>query len=137
MVQKFDTETIRLINLFENVTGATVKDCVLNGDVVYYVIDEGKVGMAIGKNGASVKHAERMIGKTVKLFEFSPELAKFVKNLVPQAMDVKVKNEEGLVIEIKVDKKNRALVIGRDKKNLNLYKELLHRNYNVNDLIVR
>jgi len=138
MTQKFDTETIRLINLFESVTGATVKDCVVNRDVVYYVIDEGKVGIAIGKNGASVRHAEKMIGKTVKLFEFSKELTKFVKNLVPQATEVKIKNEEdGIIIEIKVDKKNRALVIGRDRKNLNLFKELLQRNYNIIDLIVK
>jgi N utilization substance protein A len=138
MTQKFDTETIRLINLFENVTGATVKDCIVNGDTVYYVIDEGKVGIAIGKNGSSVRHAERMIGKTVKLFEFSPELVKFVRNLVPQANDVKVKDENNeIIVEIRVDKKNRALVIGRDRKNLNLYKELLQRNYNINDLIVR
>ena len=138
MTQKFDTETIRLINLFENVTGATVKDCIVNGDTVYYVIDEGKIGIAIGKNGSSVRHAEKMIGKTVKLFEFSPELVKFVRNLVPQANDVKVKDENNeIIVEIRVDKKNRALVIGRDRKNLNLYKELLQRNYNINDLIVR
>jgi len=137
MVQKFDTETIRLMNLFESVTGATVKDCVVNGEVVYYVIDEGKVGIAIGKNGTSVRHAEKIIGKVVKLFEFSPELTKFVKNLIPQATDVRIKNEEGIIVEIKVDKKNRALVIGRDKKNINLYKELLQRNYNINDLVIR
>lgn len=138
MTQKFDTETIRLINLFENVTGATVKDCIVNGNTVYYVIGEGKIGIAIGKNGSSVRHAEKMIGKTVKLFEFSSELTKFVRNLVPQANDVKIKNEnEEIVVEIKVDKKNRALVIGRDRKNLNLYKELLQRNYNINDLVVR
>lgn len=138
MVQKFDTETIRLINLFESVTGATVKDCIVNGDVVYYVIDEGKVGIAIGKNGSNVREAERMIGKTVKLFEYAGELMKFVKNLIPQATEIKErKGEEGVIVEIKVDKKNRAIVIGRDRKNLNLFKELLQRNYNINDLIVR
>jgi len=138
MTQKFDTETIRLMNLFENVTGAPVKDCVVNGDVVYYVVDEGKVGIAIGKNGASVRHAERMIGKTVKLFEFSSELARFVRNLIPQANEVKVRNEnDEVIVEIKVDKKNRAMVIGRDRKNLNLSKELLQRSYNINDLIIK
>jgi len=138
MTQKFDTETIRLITLFENVTGATVKDCIVNDNTIYYVVDEGKVGIAIGKNGSNVRHAEKVVGKTIKLFEFSNELIKFVKNLVPEASEVKVRNgEEGTVIEIRVEKKNRAIVIGRDRKNLKLFKELLQRTYNVNELVVK
>jgi len=138
MTQTFDTETIRLITLFENVTGATVKDCIFNGNTIYYVIDEGKVGIAIGKNGASVKHAEKLVGKTIKLFEFSNDIIKFVKNLVPEASEVKIRNgDEGTVVEIHVEKKNRAVVIGRDGKNLKLFKELLQRNHNVNELHVK
>ena len=138
MTQTFDTETIRLITLFENVTGATVKDCIFNGNTIYYVIDEGKVGIAIGKNGASVKHVEKLVGKTIKLFEFSNDIIKFVKNLVPEASEVKIRNgDEGTVVEIHVEKKNRAVVIGRDGKNLKLFKELLQRNHNVNELHVK
>jgi N utilization substance protein A len=53
----FDTETIRMITLFENITGAPVKDCLIEENTLYLVVDEGKVGIAIGKNGNSVKHA--------------------------------------------------------------------------------
>lgn len=137
-MQRFDTETIRLMTLFENVTGAPVKDCITDNNIVYFVIEEGKVGIAIGKNGNSVKHAERMIGKTIKIYEFSNELSHFVKHLIPQATEVKIRNEsEKKVVEIKVEKKDRALVIGRDGKNLNLFKQLLQRTYGINDLIVR
>jgi len=140
MTLKFDTETIRLMTLFENITGAPVKDCIVDNDTngVYFVIDEGMVGVAIGKNGNSVKNAEEMIGKKIKLFEFSKELSKFIKNLIPQANSVKIINESGkTIVEIKVEKKNKAMVIGRDGKNLKLFKELLQRCHNVNELIVR
>ena len=134
----FDTETIRLITLFENITGAPVKDCLIDENTLYLVIDEGKVGIAIGKNGNSVKHAENLIGKTIKLFEYAPNLEKFVKNIIPQAKEVKLEEKEGKkVVEIKVEKKDRALVIGRDSKNLKLFKEILHRNYSVDEIIVR
>ncbi|HLC39412.1 MAG TPA: NusA-like transcription termination signal-binding factor [archaeon] len=137
-MQRFDTETLRLMTLFENVTGAPVKDCVVEENTIYYVVDEGKVGMAIGKNGASVHHAEKIAGKTIKLFEFSKELVRFVRNLIPQAREVKIKNDEnGTVVEIKIEKKNRAVVIGRDGKNLKLFKELLQRNHNVIDLVIK
>ena len=138
MSVSFDTETIRLITLFENVTGAPVKDCIVDENTVYLVIDEGKVGIAIGKNGNSVKHAENLIGKTIKLFEYAPDAEKFVKNIIPQANEVKIEKSEGkLIVEIRVDKKDRALVIGRDSKNLKLFKEILHRNHNIDDVIVR
>jgi len=137
-MQRFDTEIIRLMTLFENVTGAPVKDCITDNNTVYFVIEEGKVGIAIGKNGNSVKHAEKIIGKTIKIFEFSNELFRFVKHLIPQAVEVKVVNEnDKTIVEIKVEKKDRALVIGRDGKNLNLFKQLLQRTHGINDLVIR
>ncbi len=136
----FDTDTIRVITLFENITHAPVKDCMVvkNMNTVYLVIEEGKLGMAIGKNGKSVKHVERVIGKKVKLFEYSKDLPTFVKKMIPQANSIKVRNVDNRVtIEIHVDKKSRALVIGREGKNLKLYKELLKRNHKVDNLIVK
>lgn len=136
----FDTETIRTITLFENITHAPVKDCLIDkeANTVYFVIEEGKIGIAIGKNGNSVKHAEKTIGKTIKLFESSSDMVTFVKNIIPQATSIKVKNINNRVtIEIRVEKKNRPIVIGRNARNLKLYKELLKRNHKVDDLTVR
>jgi len=134
----FDTETIRLITLFENVTGAPVKDCLIDENILYLIIDEGKVGIAIGKNGNSVKHAENLIGKTIKLFEYATTLEKFVKNLIPQATEVKIEDKDGKkIVVVHVEKKDRALVIGRDSKNLKLFKEILHRSYSIDELNVR
>jgi len=140
MTVKFDTETIRLINLFENISGAPVKDCLLDeeNNTLYFIIDTGKVGIAIGKNGNSVKNAERAIGKSIKIYEFSDDVATFAKNLVPQCKEVKIRIQDGkTIVEIKVDTQDRAVVIGRDRKNLKVFKELLQRNHNVNDLVVR
>lgn len=136
----FDTDTLRLMTLFENVTHAGLKDCVVDADnkSVYFVVQEGKAGTAIGKNGSNVKHVESLIKKDVKIFEFSSNLETFVKNLIPQTNDVKVKEVDGgIVVEIKVDRGTKAIIIGRDGKNIKLFKELLQRNHNVNDLIVR
>src|SRR3989344_4512398 len=128
MAMTFDTETIRLMALFENLTGAPVKDCIIDNGVVYFVVDEGKIGIAIGKNGSSVQHAEKKIGKTIKLFEYSKNVEQFIKNLIPKANDIKIRNEENKsIVEIRIEKGDRAMVIGRDGKNLKLLKELLER----------
>jgi N utilization substance protein A len=140
MTVKFDTETIRLINLFENISGAPVKDCILDAEsnTLYFIIESGKAGIAIGKDGNSVKNAERVIGKSIKIYEFSGDMVTFVKKLIPQCKEVKVKIEnDKTIVEIKVEMKDKAVVIGRDKRNLKIFKELLQRNHNVNDLVVR
>ncbi len=134
-----DTDTIRLITLFENITHAPVKDCLVDDETstVYFIVEEGKIGVAIGKNGSSVKHAENVIGKTIKLFEFSNDLVVFVKNMIPQANAIKVRNEDSKVtIEVGIEKKNRPIVIGRGGRNIKIYKELFKRNHSVDDLLV-
>ena len=140
MTLTFDTDTIRIITLFENITHAPVKDCLTDpeSNTVYFVVEEGKLGIAIGKNGNSVRHAENVIGKTIKLFEFSKDVVTFVKKLIPQTTSVKVRNmDNNVTIEIHVEKKNRAMVIGRNGRNLKLYKELLKRNHKVDNLSVK
>ena len=102
------------------------------------MIDEGEVGKAIGKNGSVVKRTENLIRKHIKIFEFSVSIEKFVRNLIPQINSVKLKTEDSrTVAEIWVDKNDKAAVIGRDGKNLKIYKELLQRNHNVSELTVR
>lgn len=137
----FDTDTIRLMTLFENMLHVHVKDCVVDqeGGSVCLVIEEGMIGLAIGKNGASVKRAEQVVGKQIKLFEFSGNLVEFVKKMIPQTNSVRIRTEDDgrIVVEVHVDKKNRPMVIGRDGRNLKLYKELLKRNHKADDLIIR
>ena len=136
----FDTDTLRLMTLFENTTHVNVKDCVTDdeGSCIYFVVEEGKVGSAIGKNGMNVKNVEHVVKKSVKVFGFSDDLKIFVKNLIPQANDIEIKNgEDTTTVEIKVDAGNKAMVIGREKKNIRLFKELLRRSHNVGEIIVR
>lgn len=136
----FDTETLRLMNLFEKITHAGLKDCVVDtaGNCVYFVVDAGKAGIAIGRNGSNVRHVRDVIKKEVKIFEFSSDLETFVKNLIPQANEIKSSaGEKGTTVEIRADRGSKAIIIGRDGKNIKIFKELLQRNHNVNELVVR
>jgi len=138
MTVKFDTDTIRLITFFENFTGVSVRDCLVDNNCIYFIVEEGKIGIAIGKNGNSVKNIERMVKKNIKLYEFSKDLNIFIKKLIPQVNNIKIRNDnERTIVEIKVGKKDKALVIGRDGRNIKVFKELLQRSHNVNELLVR
>lgn len=130
----FDTQTIQLIKLIEDLTGVFVKDCLIEDNVAYVVVEEGKIGMVIGREGRNIKQLERISGKNIKLFEFSSDLKSFIKKLIPQAIEISV---EGNRVEVKVNKTDRPIVIGRDGKKLEIFKKLLQRNHEVNELIIR
>ncbi len=137
MTRDFTTETMRLLTLFENITNVPVRDCFLDNGVVYYIVEENKARLAIGKDGVSIKNAERIIGKKIKIYEYSPDLEKFVKNLIPQTKEIKIiKNDENIV-QIKVSKNDKGFVIGRGGEKIKIYKEILKRIHNVVDLQVK
>lgn len=133
-MKTFNTETIRILNIFESLTGVSVMDCIIEEGVVYIVVEEGKISLAIGRDGSLIRRVEKVIGKSVKLFEYSSDLLKFVKNLIPQSQEIKVK---GKTIEVRVDKKDRPMVIGRNSRRLNIVREVLERNFNIREIIIR
>ena len=135
-----NTDTIKLITFFENLTGAPVKDCLIDEktNTIYFLIEEGKIGLAIGKNGNTIKNAERMLKRRIRVIEFSTQVSEFIKKFIPQSVDIRIKSVSGKkIVEIKIEKKDKAFVIGRNGSRLKLYKELLHRNYGVDDVIIR
>ena len=38
----FNMDTIRLLNLFESITNVPVKDCYVNDENIYFIVEEGK-----------------------------------------------------------------------------------------------
>ncbi len=138
MTITFTTESIRLLTLFENMTNVSVKDCLVTKDVIHYVVEEGKIGLAIGKNGNSIKNIERVVKKKVKVYEYSTNLETFVKNLIPQCKEIKtMNNEDSIKVEIKVSKNDRGFVIGRGGEKIKIYKEILKRVHNISDIQVK
>ena len=55
MTVKLETDTIRIIAAFENLTKVHARDCLVADNCIYFMVDADKIGMAIGKNGAVIK----------------------------------------------------------------------------------
>lgn len=65
---KFTANEIRYIALFENMTGAMVKDCIIDDEhgKVTFVVKNGDMGLAIGKGGSTVSKVQRAVDKGLK-----------------------------------------------------------------------
>jgi len=79
---KLDNESIQVIAMFEMITKAKVKDCLINHNKITFIVSEGNAGKAIGKNGYNVKLLEKKLNKKVEIIEFSHDPKKFVINIL-------------------------------------------------------
>lgn len=88
---KLSIEDIGLITTFENVTGASVKDCIVDKekDKITFIVAEGQAGIAIGKGGVNIKRLEEKLKKRIEVLEFSRDPLKFISNIF---RPIKVKN---------------------------------------------
>ena len=134
---KFNTESIRFINLFESVTGAKVKDCIFdeNKNKILFIIKRGQAGLAIGKNGSNVKKMERMINKQVEILEFSNDPIEFIVNIfrpikIKDAYLSEKSNGEK-VLHITLSDEN----LGITRTKMKVAKSLITRYFNINEIM--
>ena len=79
---KLTTESIGYINLFESLTGAKLKDCFFDSDVLVFLVEEGNVKRAIGKDNSNIKKISHILKKRFKILAFSDDVCKFAANLI-------------------------------------------------------
>ena len=66
---------MRYIALFESISGASVKDCIVDEieQRAIFIVNQGQVGVAIGKGGRNIHTLERMTGKKHEIIEYSED----------------------------------------------------------------
>ena len=130
---KYDSELIRLMTFFESMTGAKVKDCI-SDDKLIFIVEENNMGKAIGKNGANIKRLESALKRKVKLAEFSDDVLQFVRNLVYPADVAEIKNDGGFITIRGRDSSTRAMLIGREKQNINSINAIVKRFFDIKEI---
>ncbi len=136
---KLTSETIRYLTLFEGLTGASVKDCMIQDDKVIFVVKKGDMGIAIGKGGMNVEKMRELIGKKIEVIEHSDDPVEFIRNLFkPIKINVKLLEVKGKKIaQIYVNPQYKGLLIGKGGKNINKAKELARRHHEIEDIIIK
>jgi N utilization substance protein A len=131
-------EARRYIALFEDVTGATAKDCVVDDefDRLVLLVTAGEMGEAIGSGGKTIRKLEERVGRDVKLVEDAPTAADFVANaLAPAAVyNVTVSENDDTVAYAEVADDDRGAAIGKDGRNIDAARRLARRHYDVDDV---
>ncbi len=138
---KLDTEGIRCIGVFESLTGAGVKDCVVDNeeDKVIMVIKKGDMGLAIGKDGSNINKVKKLLRKEIELVEHSSDIKEFIENLFRptyvKSVELMTKNNKSCA-NVEVFNKDKGIAIGRNGEKIKRVKLLVKRNQDIDNVII-
>jgi N utilization substance protein A len=133
---------MRFIALFESITGATVRDCIIDDDFerIIFVIKEGDVGIAIGRRGKNISLLEKMTGKKHEVIEFSDEPSQFIKNALRPARlrEIRItERPDGRTIAVvSVEPRDKGIAIGRNGKNAERIRFLAKRYFQIDNVSI-
>ncbi len=141
MAVKLTADELGYITIFEQTTGAIVKDCIikLKENKIIFVVKEGDMGLAIGKKGVNVQKATKTFGKKIEVIEYSDDSAKFVKNILHplRIKDVSVldrKNKKVAMVD--VDDRDKIKALGRRGKNIQKIRDVIMRHSDITDVVI-
>ena len=139
---KLSTDQMRLMSLFQNITKATARDCVEDEkqNRIIFVVNEGKMGLAIGKGGSHIKLLQTKIDRNVELVEYSSDPVKFLKNVLNEKYIKEIKMSERLdgsqqAIVI-VDGSKKGVVVGREGRHAEKARLLARRYFDITSVLI-
>ncbi|RLI29729.1 NusA-like transcription termination signal-binding factor [Candidatus Bathyarchaeota archaeon] len=137
---RLTAEEMKHIALFESITGATAKDCILEKDRAILVVKEGEIGMAIGRKGKNIKLLEKLTGKKHEIIEYSDDPRTFIVNAFKPAKVLNVRITERhdgkLIAVVSVDPKDKGIAIGKNGKNAERVRMLAKRYFQIENVTI-
>ncbi len=134
---RFTSREMRYIALFESMTGAMVKDCIIDDELnrIIFVVKKGEVGMAIGKRGKNIRLLEKMTGKRHEIIEHSDNPAQFIKNALKPARVKEIRITERpdgkTIAVVAVNPKDKGVAIGKNGRNAERIRFLAKRYFQI------
>ncbi|MGQ9624669.1 MAG: NusA-like transcription termination signal-binding factor [Candidatus Bathycorpusculaceae bacterium] len=139
---KFTGTEMRYIALFESISGASVKDCIIDEEQgrVIFVVNEGQVGVAIGRGGRNIRTLERMTGKKHEIIEYSEDPVQFIKNALKPANVKEVrliqKTDGKTIAVVAVNPRDKGVAIGKNGRNAERLRFLAKRYFQIQNISI-
>ena len=125
------------MSLFQSMSGATARDCVIDSksDRVIFVVNKGEMGLAIGRAGETIKKVQARMGRSVELVEWADDAKQLIINsLNPQFVsDIRVteRPDGSRTATVVVDQRKKGAILGKGGRNAEKARLLARRYYSV------
>jgi N utilization substance protein A len=139
---KLTSDELRLISLFQSITSATARDCIVDDkmDRVIFVVNKGQMGLAIGKGGTTIRQLQNVVAKKVELVEYSDDPSEFIRNILNSEMINEVKINERvdgtMQAIVSVDAKKKGVVVGKEGRNAEKARLLAKRYFQISNVLI-
>ena len=139
---KLTSDELRLISLFQSITSATARDCIVDDKMerVIFIVYKGQMGLAIGKGGATIRQLQNVVAKKVELVEYSDDPSEFIRNILNSDMINEVKMNERVdgtkQAVVIVDAKKKGVVVGREGRNAEKARLLAKRYFQISNVLI-
>ena len=139
---KLSMDQMRMISLFQKITKVTPRDCLDDEkqDRLIFVVNEGKMGLAIGKNGSNIKSLQNLLKRNIELVEYYDDPTKFLKNILNAKFVNEVKmgttadgSSQALIL---VNSSHKGLVVGRAGRNIEKARLLAKRYFGISSVLI-
>ncbi len=132
----FDTDMLKFMGLFENITHAKLKDCFFDRDKLVFLVESGEMGKALGRNKTHITKLEKMLKRKIKIVEFDPERVNFIRNYLAPLKISDIKEEEDIVTITGPDTKTKGLMIGIKAQNLRNLEKIVSKYFQLDEIKV-
>jgi N utilization substance protein A len=132
----FDTELLKLMALFENITHARLKDCFFDREKLVFLVEAGEMGKALGKNKMNIVKLEKMLKRKVKIVEFNPNRLQFITNYLAPLRITDIKEDGDIVTVTGADTKTKGLIIGIKAQNLRNLEKIASKYFTIQEIKV-
>ena len=137
---KLTKDQMRMISLFQNVTKVTPRDCLDDAkqDRLIFVVNEGKMGLAIGRKGSNIKSLQNLLKRNIELVEYYDDPIKFLKNMLNPKLINEIKMDTradgSLQMTVSVNPSNKGLVVGSAGRNAEKARLLAKRYFDISSV---
>jgi len=137
---RLTSKEMRYIALFESITGATVRDCIVDDELnrIIFVVKEGEIGVAIGRGGKNIRLLERMTSKKHEIIEHSENPAQFIKNALKPARVNEIRITERpdgkSIAVVAVNPRDKGVAIGKNGRNAERIRFLAKRYFQIQNV---
>jgi len=139
---KITQDEMKYMQLLQNMTGATIVDCIVKDDeeTLIFTVKKGEVGLAVGKGGEKIKRFRHMTNKQVEIYEYLPEPEKFIRNALKPAKikDIRLvdRMEGKRIAMVNVEPRDKGIAIGKNGANIKKIRFLAQRYFQLDTVVI-
>lgn len=121
-------QEIRYLNLFGKITKVNTRFCFKYNNNLMFGVPQRLVLKSIGQNGENIKKINEILGKRIKVIALprgTQDVKIFIRRIVNpvEFKDVEIKDDE---VVLTAGNRNKAALIGRNKRRLHEMQKIIH-----------